>query len=263
MDELDAFSTAATPVFADLGDGGAVADRATEALGPFSSAGDPGATSLGDAAERRGPDLVASDPVIRQVRGLAKSGEPATTNLGKLLASLRKTDGFEYLNDSSSTPAARSTPFDQLRPLPARRCCRSTTASTTRSIPEAAAAPTSTSTVSAARSRAGARASWSSASARELASRAPTGAATTSRTPPTSGDAGPTRSRPTRRAPTRRRRARRRARAGRCPSPGRHRRRAEIDARRRGTEPAPTRPAPRRRARAPTRCAPPATCSTS
>ncbi len=37
--------------------------------------------------------------MIRQVRGLGESGKKATKNLGKLLASLRKTGGYQYLND--------------------------------------------------------------------------------------------------------------------------------------------------------------------
>jgi ABC-type transporter Mla subunit MlaD len=99
MDRLDAFSTTATPVFQDLGTAAAPLTRATEALGPFSEAGIPALTSLGRAAEQAGPDLVASDPVIRQVRKLAKSGKKATVNLGKILTTLRKTRGYEFLND--------------------------------------------------------------------------------------------------------------------------------------------------------------------
>jgi hypothetical protein len=52
---------------------------------------------LGKASEQAGPPLSASDPVIRQVRGLAKSGAPATKNLAKFLTSWRKTKGFQYL----------------------------------------------------------------------------------------------------------------------------------------------------------------------
>ena len=62
---------AATPVFTDLGNAAPSLTRATKALAPFADAGVPALTSLGDAADTAGPDLVASDPVIRQVRGLA------------------------------------------------------------------------------------------------------------------------------------------------------------------------------------------------
>ena len=99
MNRLNAFSTTATPVFTDLGEAAPSLARATEALGPFSQAGIPAFTSLGTATAKAGPDLVASDPVIRQVRGLGESGKKATKNLGKLLASLRKTGGYQYLND--------------------------------------------------------------------------------------------------------------------------------------------------------------------
>jgi phospholipid/cholesterol/gamma-HCH transport system substrate-binding protein len=112
MDELDAFSTASTPVFTDLGVAAPALTRATKALGPFSKAGIPALTSLGDAAAKSGPDLVASDPVIKQVRGLAKSGQPATKNLAKLLANLHKRGGYGYLNDTVFNSGGSINAFD-------------------------------------------------------------------------------------------------------------------------------------------------------
>ncbi len=55
MNRLNAFSTTATPVFRDLGEAAPSLARATEALGPFSQAGIPAFTSLGDR-DRRRPD---------------------------------------------------------------------------------------------------------------------------------------------------------------------------------------------------------------
>jgi phospholipid/cholesterol/gamma-HCH transport system substrate-binding protein len=99
MDELNSFATTSTPVFRDLGVAAPSLTRATKALGPFSEAGIPALTSLGTAAAKAGPDIVASDPVIKQIRGLAKSGQPATKGLGKFLGNLRKRGGYNYLND--------------------------------------------------------------------------------------------------------------------------------------------------------------------
>ncbi len=113
MRELDAFSQAATPVFAKLNDAAPSLTRATKALGPFSNAGVTALTSLGKAAEESGPAIAASDPVIKQVRGLAKSGAPATKNLRKFLASLRKTDGFENLGQVLFGLSGAVNPFDQ------------------------------------------------------------------------------------------------------------------------------------------------------
>ena len=99
MNRLNAFSTTATPVFRDLQQAAPSLTRATKALGPFSEAGIPALRSLGDAAAKAGPDLIASDPVIKQIRGVAQSGAPATKNLAKLLTNLRKSGGYEYLNN--------------------------------------------------------------------------------------------------------------------------------------------------------------------
>ncbi len=113
MDRLDAFSTAATPVFSDLGDVAPTLTRASRALGPFSDATTKALVSLGNATEGAGPNIVASDPVIRQVRKLAKSGKPATTNLRKFLTSWRKTDGYRNLARLFFNASGAVNPFDQ------------------------------------------------------------------------------------------------------------------------------------------------------
>ncbi|MQA76221.1 MAG: MCE family protein, partial [Solirubrobacterales bacterium] len=113
MNRLDAFSRAATPVLADFRSAAPSLTRATEALGPFSDGGSGALTSLGDAAEAAGPDLVAADPVIRQIRRLGRSGEPATKSLAQLLASLRKTDGFSNLAEVIFGASGAINSFDQ------------------------------------------------------------------------------------------------------------------------------------------------------
>jgi ABC-type transporter Mla subunit MlaD len=113
MVELRAFSGAATPVFADLRQAAPSLTRATRALGPFANAGTGALESLGDAAEEAGPDIAAADPVIRDIRGLARSGEPATRNLRKTLASLRKTDGFRDLGRFVFRSVGAINAFDQ------------------------------------------------------------------------------------------------------------------------------------------------------
>ena len=110
---LDAFSTTATPVFSDLRDAAPALTRATKDLGPFSNAATDAFTSLGNAAEQAGPDVVASDPVIKQVRGLARSGEPAAKNLARVLSTLRKTGGIGYLMQFIFNSAGSINIFDQ------------------------------------------------------------------------------------------------------------------------------------------------------
>jgi phospholipid/cholesterol/gamma-HCH transport system substrate-binding protein len=96
MTELEGFADAATPVFADLGRAAPSLTRASRALGPFSSGGVRALTTLGDAADEAAAPLVASDPVILQIRNLAKPAKPATKKLARTLATLRKTDGFQF-----------------------------------------------------------------------------------------------------------------------------------------------------------------------
>ncbi len=113
MGSLDSFAGEATPAFANLRAAAPSLTRAARALGPFSDAGTGALTSLGRAAEAAGPPIVAADPVIRQVRGLARGGEPATVNLKKLLKSLRKTDGFDHLADFIFYASGVVNGFDQ------------------------------------------------------------------------------------------------------------------------------------------------------
>src|SRR5690606_1875580 len=88
MRELESFAGQATPVFADLGAAAPELTRASEALEPFSSAGTRALTTLGDAAQEAAGPLRASDPVIRQVRNLARGGAPTTRELQLVLSTL-------------------------------------------------------------------------------------------------------------------------------------------------------------------------------
>ncbi|MDX6580886.1 MAG: hypothetical protein QOI10_70 [Solirubrobacterales bacterium] len=97
MTELQSFSESATPVFSDLGQAAPSLTKLNEVAVPFSAASTRAFVSLGSAAKATGPPLSAADPVIRQIRGLAKKGAPTTKNLSKLLVSLRSTKAFQYL----------------------------------------------------------------------------------------------------------------------------------------------------------------------
>ena len=97
MTELNRFSDASTPVFSELGAAAPSLTRLNRALGPFSSAGTDAITSLGAASEDSLGPLVSSDPVLRQIRGLAREAAPATKNTAKLLSTFNETDGFQYL----------------------------------------------------------------------------------------------------------------------------------------------------------------------
>jgi phospholipid/cholesterol/gamma-HCH transport system substrate-binding protein len=112
MTELEGFADSATPVFSDLGAAAPSLTRASRALGPFSSAGIRAFDTLGDAADEAGAPLVASDPVIRQVRNLARDSKRPTKDLARTFTTLRKTNGFDYLMQTLFGASAAVNAFD-------------------------------------------------------------------------------------------------------------------------------------------------------
>jgi phospholipid/cholesterol/gamma-HCH transport system substrate-binding protein len=97
MNELGNFSDAAFPVFKVFGDNAASITAATRQLGPFADASAFALKDLGDVAEQAGPKLRDADPVVRQIRDLARRAARPSTNLNRLTSSLRRTGGFEDL----------------------------------------------------------------------------------------------------------------------------------------------------------------------
>jgi phospholipid/cholesterol/gamma-HCH transport system substrate-binding protein len=112
MRELEGFSDAATPVFADLGKAAPSFTRATRALRPFSAASTVSLKSLGATGEVAGPKIRRADPVARKLRDLARTGAEPTTNLAKFLVSANKTGGWDGLVDLIYNGAAASNEFD-------------------------------------------------------------------------------------------------------------------------------------------------------
>lgn len=97
MVQLRKFALQAKPVANNLSAAAPGLAGATKALGPFSRAGVPALRSLGAAAAQSGPNLAASDSVIRDLRTLGVTGASPAKNLQKLFGSLRKTKGIDYL----------------------------------------------------------------------------------------------------------------------------------------------------------------------
>jgi hypothetical protein len=114
MTELKRFSDAGTPLFSELAAAAPAATRATKALGPFANSATTALASLGDAAAASQAPLVGSDPVIKQVRGLANSAAPAATNLSRLLTSFDKKDGFRNVLRFVYRAAGAFNGFDNL-----------------------------------------------------------------------------------------------------------------------------------------------------
>jgi phospholipid/cholesterol/gamma-HCH transport system substrate-binding protein len=97
MVQLRRFAESGVPVARNLEKAAPGLTGATEALRPFSRAGTGALLSLGRAAQASGPDLAASDPVIRDLRTLGEATTPGAKSLKSLLATFRKTKGIDYL----------------------------------------------------------------------------------------------------------------------------------------------------------------------
>lgn len=113
MTDLKRFADQGTPLMQDIGLEADDLSRATQKLTPFAKAAVPAFRTLGDAAEASGPKLVASDPVIVDLRELGKKSGPSAQNLSALLDTFARTKGFEYLMDFIYYSSASINGFDE------------------------------------------------------------------------------------------------------------------------------------------------------
>jgi ABC-type transporter Mla subunit MlaD len=113
MVSLKTFSDAGTPLFEDFGTAAPSLTDATRTLTPFSEALTVSLKSLGKAGEASGPYFAKADPVVRQAATLAKSGVVPTSDLAKLLVSMKKTGGWDGLVRLIYNSTASLNGFDQ------------------------------------------------------------------------------------------------------------------------------------------------------
>jgi ABC-type transporter Mla subunit MlaD len=114
MERLGGLADQMTPVLTDLGAAAPDINRFIKALGPFSQAGTPALTSLGDAADVGDEALLASKPIIGDLRTFAGQAKPLTHNLNLLLSSLQSTGGIERLMDFLYFQAAATNGYDSI-----------------------------------------------------------------------------------------------------------------------------------------------------
>jgi phospholipid/cholesterol/gamma-HCH transport system substrate-binding protein len=112
MVRLGALSDEMTPVLTDLGAVAPDINRMILELGPFSSAAVPAFESLGEAADRGTPAVIAARPVITDLRRLANAARPVGLDARKLLESLQKTGGIQRAMDYVFFQAAGINGFD-------------------------------------------------------------------------------------------------------------------------------------------------------
>jgi ABC-type transporter Mla subunit MlaD len=114
MQRLGGLADQMTPVLTDLGAAAPDINRFIKALGPFSQAGIPALTTLGDASVVGDQALIKSKPIIGDLRTFAGEAKPLTKNLNLLLTSLQQTGGIERLMDFLYFQAAATNGYDSI-----------------------------------------------------------------------------------------------------------------------------------------------------
>jgi ABC-type transporter Mla subunit MlaD len=114
MQRLGGLADQMTPVLTDLNAAAPEINNFIKQLGPFSQAGTPALTSLGDAAAVGDQALLKSKPIVGDLKTFANDAQPTVDNLEKLLTSLKGTGGIERLMDFLYFQAAATNGYDSL-----------------------------------------------------------------------------------------------------------------------------------------------------
>ena len=114
MTQLGSLADGFAPVLGDLNQAAPDFSRLVAELGPFSQAATPTFKSLGDTADVGRRALVASKPVLTDLRQFATTARPVAQNLQSLLTSLRSTGGFDQLMNFFFYSTSAINGFDSL-----------------------------------------------------------------------------------------------------------------------------------------------------
>ncbi len=114
MERLQRFAEQATPVFTDLGTAAPSIDKAFVNLPAFSNSSAKFYENLGKTSKVSGPALVATEPLLKQLKSLGSAAVPFTGNLSELFTSLRNTGGLERLMDFIFLGANAANGYDAL-----------------------------------------------------------------------------------------------------------------------------------------------------
>jgi ABC-type transporter Mla subunit MlaD len=112
MERLGSLSDQTTPLLVDLHANAGDINNLVRRLGPFSTAAIPAFDSLGEASKTGTPAVIAAQPVIADVRGLAKAVLPVGKTLREVLESFQETGGIERLMDYIFYQATAVNGFD-------------------------------------------------------------------------------------------------------------------------------------------------------
>jgi phospholipid/cholesterol/gamma-HCH transport system substrate-binding protein len=113
MARLGSLSQEMTPVFRDLGVVGEDVSTILRTLGPFSRAGIPAFKTLGDTADVGRRALKAAEPTLADLGDFTSRARNLSTNLSKLLTSVRDEDGIKRLMDLIYYVALSTNGYDQ------------------------------------------------------------------------------------------------------------------------------------------------------
>jgi ABC-type transporter Mla subunit MlaD len=102
------------PLFRDLGIAAPSINRTFATLPAFSNSSSAFFQSLGNSAQKSGPALVATQPLLNRLQKLGAAANPAAANLSELLTSLRDTGGLERIMDFVFLGAGASNGYDAL-----------------------------------------------------------------------------------------------------------------------------------------------------
>lgn len=99
LKRLEKLSEQSTPTFTDLGVAAPGINRTFQNLGPFSSSTTQYFQSLGKDANKIGPALTATQPLLNRLETLGVAAKPFASSFSELFSSLRSTGGLERVLD--------------------------------------------------------------------------------------------------------------------------------------------------------------------
>jgi ABC-type transporter Mla subunit MlaD len=110
---IGTFADQAIPVFTYLKPAAADISEVQTKLGPFAEAGRISITSLGEATVTAGPDLVASQPIIRKLGNVSRASYSPSANLNFFLKTLDQGGGFDNLMRLTYNTSSLLNGYDQ------------------------------------------------------------------------------------------------------------------------------------------------------
>jgi phospholipid/cholesterol/gamma-HCH transport system substrate-binding protein len=114
MADLGTLSQQGTPVMRELGQSATPLGREFAELTPFARAARSSLINLGRAARESQSDLVASEPLARELLDLGRQSRPSAASLAKLLQSVDSTGGVEDLMTLLYHAVGAANGFDSL-----------------------------------------------------------------------------------------------------------------------------------------------------